>query len=185
MPGLVPVAAQNVTPVTPAPAEAPGAAGRSDPQSNVTSERKLFEYVAEIQAQSLMAGKAGHLANPAALGGETLRLLQGYFDRAGKFQDTTSKKVHFMSDDKGQAAAAAKDDGPPVHAGPARQQLEPAAPGAGGAGAVSGVQPVADAELDRTVEILMQVLSFAVETNLVASGSGSISRSVNTLLRGQ
>jgi hypothetical protein len=47
------------------------------------------------------------------------------------------------------------------------------------------VQPVADAELDRTVEILMQVLSFAVETNLVASGSGSISRSVNTLLRGQ
>jgi hypothetical protein len=184
MPGLVPVAAQNVTPVTPAPAEAPGAAGRSDPQQgNVTSERKLFEYVAEIQAQSLMAGKAGHLANPAALGGETLRLLQGYFDRAGKVQDMTSKKVHFMSDDKSQAAAAAKDDGPPVHAGPARQQLEPAVPSAGGA--VSGVQPVADAELDRTVEILMQVLSFAVETNLVASGSGSISRSVNTLLRGQ
>lgn len=184
MPGLVPVAAQNAAPLTPAPAEAPGAAGRSDPQSNVTSERKLFEYVAEIQAQSLMAGKAGHLANPAALGGETLRLLQGYFDRAGKVQDLTSKKVQFMSDDKGQAAAAAKDDGPPVHAGPARQQLEPAMAQSAG-GAVNGVQPVADSELDRTVEILMQVLSFAVETNLVASGSGSISRSVNTLLRGQ
>lgn len=183
MPGLVPVAAQNAAPVTPAPAEAPGTAGRADPQANVTSERKLFEYVAEIQAQSLLAGKAGHLANPAALGGETLRLLQGYFDRAGKVQDLTSKKVQFMSDDKSQAAGAAKDDGPPVHAGPARQQLEPTGPGAGSA--VGGVQPVADAELDRTVEILMQVLSFAVETNLVASGSGSISRSVNTLLRGQ
>lgn len=182
MPGLVPVAAQNAAPV-PAAAEAAGTTGRSDPQTNVTSERKLFEYVAEIQAQSLMAGKAGQLANPAALGGETMRLLQGFFDRAGKVQDLTSKKVHFMSDDKSQAAAAAKDDGPPVHAGPARQQLEPAAPSPDGS--TSAVQPVAEAELDRTVEILMQVLSFAVETNLVASSSGAISRSVNTLLRGQ
>jgi hypothetical protein len=134
MPGLVPVAAQNATPV-PAAAEAVGQSSRPDAQANVTSERKLFEYVAE------------------------------------------------MSEDKGQAAAAAKDDGPPVHAGPARQQLEPATPAP--SGSTGAVQPVADAELDRTVEILMQVLSFAVETNLVASGSGSISRSVNTLLRGQ
>jgi hypothetical protein len=179
MPGLVPVAAQSA-----APLESAGAAGRPDQQSNVTTERKLFEYVAEIQAQSLMAGKAGQLANPAALGGETLRLLQGYFDRAGKMQDMASKKVSLMSEDKSQGAGAtAKDGEAPVHAGPARQNFEPVqqAPG----GAAGAVQPIADTELDRTVEILMQVLSFAVETNLVASGSGSISRSVNTLLRGQ
>jgi len=158
--------------------------GQFEQQSGPISERKLFEYVAEIQAQSGMSGKAPHLANPAALGGETLRLLQGYFERANKLHDSTSKRVQFMSEDSSRGAASAgNSDLTGLHGGPARQNFEPAERGA--QDGVASVKPVGDADLDRTVDMLMRVLSFAVETNLLASGSGSVSRSVNTLLRGQ
>lgn len=178
MPDLVPVAVSNTM-----PQESVGTTGRSEVAS-FTSERKLSEYVAEIQAQSLAAGKAGLLANPAALGGEAMKLLKGYFDRLNKTENLTSKKVNFMSEDKGQGAdAAAKDNGSPVHGGPARQHFEPTAQTASG-GAVDGIQPMAEPELSRTAEMLLQSLRLASEGSLIASAASGFQRSTNTLLRG-
>jgi hypothetical protein len=179
MPGIVPVAAPN-----PAPVEPTGAVGPYERHTGLTSERKLFEYVAELQAQSMLSGKALQLANPAALGGETLRLMQGYFDRANKLQDMNSKKVQFMGEDSSERAKAPDErDAGDLHAGPASRNFEPAL--GGSQGSAAKVDAIGDTDLDRTVEMLMRVLNFAVETNLVASGSGAVSRSVNTLIRGQ
>lgn len=177
MPGIVPVStAPNTAPVEPA-----GAVGSFEQHSALTSERKLFDYVAEIQAQSLVNGKAPHLANPAALGGETLRLLQGYFDRANKLYGSSSKKVNMMSENSGQIDKSADQN--PLHAGPAHSHLQSAE--ARGQTSTDAIPAVTDSELSRAAEMMLQVLRFGLEVNFISSSAGSMSKSVNTLIRGQ
>jgi hypothetical protein len=68
-----------------------------------------------------------------------------------------------------------------LHGGPARENLEPA-DAYGGASPTVGVSL---AQLHRVEQLALASVNFATETTLVAGGTSQLSRSVNTLLRGQ
>lgn len=163
--------------VAPSQAMTPGAPGGN----TVTAEQTLLDYVARFQAEGL-ASRQG-LANPAALSGEALKALKGYFDRATDLQDSAVRKAQMMSENGSDLVPRSEGEVSTLPGGPARENLEPAA--AQIEASADKVSGISNAELDQTIEALMTVLHYGMETSLIASASHNISRSGNTLLRGQ
>lgn len=167
------------------PIAAPDAFGPTGVAQTTTpmAEQKLLDYLAQYQAQGLQSGR--NMGNPSALSGEALRALNGYFERATNLQEMASRKASAMSEtgDKalvpaqsGQPSAALQTGSPEVLQ-PAHEQtaLEPA----------ESVPPVDEAELERTIEVLLKVMHYSMETGMITTASGNISKSTQTLIRGQ
>jgi hypothetical protein len=145
-------------------------------------EQRLLDYVARYQADGLAQGR--HLGNPAALAGEALKSLKGYFERANALQDNWARKAQGMSENEmgTRSATAGGLQLASLPGGPANERLGPAI-----ARTESGdkIRGISDAELDRTVEALMQVMHYSVETNMITSATHNVSKSVMSLLHGQ
>jgi hypothetical protein len=150
-------------------------------QGGPTSEQKLLDYIARFQAEGL--ARAQHLANPAAMSGEALKALNGYFERATALQDAAARKVHVMSEQGDGLLSGGSKELATLPGGPARERLEPAVHRAGAPG--QKVEAISDAELNRAVDALMEVLRYSMDTAMVTTATNNISKSATTLTRGQ
>lgn len=155
------------------------AALESPPVPSSVSERPLVDFVS-----SLHHGPAD-LANPTALASELFGSLRGYFERAQNFEKTPRMAQNACADGNYGAGitptSVAGDPRSDLHGGPAREKLEPA-------DAYGGVSPaigVSLAHLRRVEELALASVNFATETTLLSGGTAQLSRSVNTLLKGQ
>jgi len=169
-----------VNPVTPQSVAVPNAAS-ADPQSApLTREQTLLDYIAQHQAEGL--AKSQHLGNPAALSGEALKSLKGYFERATALQESSARKAHVMSENGEGILANGGTQLATLPNGPASSQIEPAM---GKTDSTEKVASISDTQLERTVDALMQVMRFGVETNFITSATHNASKSVTTLIHGQ
>lgn len=169
-----------VAPQTPVPLQSAADAVSPLPQNGLTAEQRLLDYIARFQAEGLARGQ--HLGNPAAMSGEALKSLKGYFERATALQDRASGKVGAMSESADGVMANTESQLPALPGGPARERLEPARNAEGPA---QRVDSISDAELNRTVDALMEVLRYSMETSMITTATGNISKSATTLTRGQ
>jgi len=144
------------------------------------SERPLTDLVA-----SLPASAAPQLANPAALASELFGSLRAYFERVqnpGKVSRTAQSSSADRSNGVGVTLTSlGGDPRMDLHGGPARDVLD-------SVDAYGGLPPAARiglAQLQRAEELALASMNLSTETTLVAGGAQGLSRSVNTLLRGQ
>ena len=171
----------TVNPVAPQSAALPNPVGVSQQDMPLSFEQKLLDYVSRHQAEGL--ARAQHLANPAALGGEALKSLKGYFERATALQESWARKARIMSEHgDGMRSAGGGLQLASLPGGPASDSMEPVM---GTSSHGEKISRISDAELDRTVEALMQMMNFSVETNMITSATHNVSKSVMTLIHGQ
>ena len=159
------------------PAETAGVAQKDAP----TLEHKLLDYIAQHQAEGLSRGQ--HLGNPAALSGEALKSLKGYFERATALQESAVRKANMMKESgEGVQSATGGMQLASLPSGSAGQRMDPVmAKGAPG----EKIAAVSDTDLDRTVEALMQAMQYNVETTLISTATNNVTKSAMTLLHGQ
>jgi hypothetical protein len=176
MTAVNPVASYNAAAIDPGAAQA-----MTQPGMPAGSEQKLIDYIARFQAHGVQTGNA--LSNPSALGGEALKALKGYFERASSLQDAFTRKAHAMSNDEnGTSASHDGNQLPALQGGRESERSGAAAPNGERIEKVAGVS---DADLDRAVEALMQVMSYSMETSMITTASNNVSKSASTLIRGQ
>jgi hypothetical protein len=171
----VPVVANDVQ-AAPVVANNPQAA----PAAGAHIEQPLFDFVAEMRGNPL--GDASHLANPAALASELFGSLRGYLESGRSLEMATRVSAGDSQDGGGiqmasRTPAGATETG--LHGGPARERLEAVD------GGVSASVGVSLAELRRTMDVALASMNFWSETTLVVHGTGQVSRSTNTLIKGQ
>jgi hypothetical protein len=173
-----------VTPVAPhgaAPMQSQVDAAPSGQNGQMT-EQRLLDYITRFQAEGL--AKAQHLANPAALSGEALKTLNGYFERANALQDSAARKARVMSESSdGMFSNGTAQQLPALPGGPARERLEPAT--RSGNLPAQQVEGVTDAELSRTVDVLVEVMRYGMEASMISTATSNVSKSAMTLTRGQ
>jgi hypothetical protein len=136
-----------------------------------------------MEVQQIATVDGGRFANPSSLASELANSLRGFMERAERISQRISHGAG-----RAEAATVHVVDGANVtftslHAGPARQSLDPAETGTGG---------VRSSEASKEFEFLQQVSDelfedslYRLEAGLIARGAGHISTSVNTLLKGQ
>ena len=149
-------------------------------QNGLTAEQKLLDYIMRFQAQGLSS--AQHLGNPAAISGEALKTLKGYFERATALQDKISNKGKVMSGTGDNGSMLTEAQLPDLPAGPARAPFE----------ATRGIEKVGEkpeslslVELQKVMDVMLEIMHYSLETSMVTSATGNISKSVSTLIRGQ
>jgi hypothetical protein len=169
-------------PVTPSPAAAPPSGETADAAaaSARVPERQIFDYAVELQQAALSDG--GRLANPVALVGDVVEGLRGFFDRARRSSNFT-KEIEHKSHDGLLTTNASTIDEPTLHGGPAQQSLEPI-------GTDYDRPPSSEIDdagelADRLTDEMLNAAFVHVQARLIAAGTGHISGSVNTLLKGQ
>jgi len=149
-------------------------------------EQPLSDFVAQTQGNPL--GDAAHLANPAALASELVGSLRGYLESARSLQMATqelARQVNANATQQGDGGIEMASRTPAgaaetaLHGGPARERLESADRDGGASVGVSLDQ------IRRTMDVALQSMSFTAETTLVVHGTGQVSHSTNTLLKGQ
>jgi hypothetical protein len=162
----------TAVPAVPAGIETP-------PAPSSVTERPLVDFVSSPH------NGPPDLANPAALASELFGSLRGYFERAQTFEKTPRMAESGSADGNDRAgttpASMGGDPRADLHGGPARENLE-RADAYGGASPAVGVSL---AHLRRVEELALASVNFATETTLVSGGTAQLSRSVNTLLKGQ
>jgi hypothetical protein len=152
------------------------------PAAGAHVEQPLSDFIAQMQGNPL--GDAARLANPAALASELVGSLRGYLESARSLQMATRVSAADTQQGGGIETASRTPAGAaerPLHGGPARERLE-AADRDGGVTASVGVSLD---QIRRTMDVALQSMSFTAETTLVVHGSGQVSHSTNTLLKGQ
>ena len=152
------------------------------PAAGAHIEQPLSDFIAQTQGNPL--GDAAHLANPAALASELVGGLRGYLESARSLQMAVRISAADAQQGGGIETASRTPAGAletPLHGGPARERLE-AADRDGGMTASVGVSLD---QIRRTMDVALQSMSFTAETTLVVHGSGQVSHSTNTLLKGQ
>jgi hypothetical protein len=170
------------------PAAASGGADLAPASAPAPTERALMDYIATLQNSP--ASGAAQLANPATLASELFGSLRGYLERARNVE----KAVRSLQSPAGAGEARAGEGvqvalmsvpenprTPDMHGGPARESLEPA-------DASTGTSPGLSTSLDdvqRVMDLALASVRSATETALLTHGAAQISRSVNSLLRGQ
>lgn len=171
-------AATPVSPFAASPTQSPQAMEPS--QNGLTAEQRLIDYIVRFQAQGLAS--AQHLGNPAAISGEALKALKGYFERAAGLQDRLSEKGKGMSSTGDDGAMLTEAQLPDLPAGPARAPFEP----------TSRIEEVGEktenlslVELQRVMDVMLEIMHYSLETSMVTSATGNVSKSVSTLMRGQ
>jgi hypothetical protein len=172
----VPPVAQNGAASLQSPVEAAPPTGGNGPS---VMEQKLLDYMMRFQAEGL--GKAQHLANPAALSGEALKALKGYFERSSAVADSAARKANVMSE-SGDGMLT-NGNLPALSGGPARERLDAASRTSGGP--AEKVEGLTDAELSRTVDALMEVMRYSMETSMITTATNNITKSAMSLTRGQ
>jgi hypothetical protein len=173
----------SVTPVAPsgaAPMQSPADAAPSS-QNGPMTEQRLLDYIMRFQAEGL--AKAQHLANPAAISGEALKALNGYFERATALQENAARKARVMSESSDGMLSSANNPLVPLPGGPAREHLEPAMRPAGMP--AQKVEGITDAELNRAVDALVEVMRYSMETSMITTATNNVTKSAMTLTRGQ
>jgi hypothetical protein len=173
----VPVVANDVQ-AEPVVANNPQAA----PPAGAQIEQPLFDFVADMRGNPL--GDASHLANPAALASELFGSLRGYLESGRSLEMATRMSAGDSQDGGGiqmasRTPAGAAETG--LHGGPARERLEPLDRDGG----VSASVGVSLAQLRRTMDVALASMNFWSETTLVVHGTGQVSHSTNTLIKGQ
>lgn len=169
-----------VNPVAPQSAALPSTVGVAQQDMPLTLEQKLLDYIARNQAEGLAKGE--HLGNPAALGGEALKSLKGYFERTTSLQESWARKARIMTENGEGNLSKGGTQLAVLQSGPASERLEPAmAKGSPG----EKIAGITEADLDRTVEALMQVMRYGMETGMITTATGNVSKSATTLTRGQ
>jgi hypothetical protein len=171
-------------PVSPSVGAAPPSGETADAAgANARSpERQIFDYAIELQQAALNDG--GRLANPAALVSNVVDGLRGFFERARRASQFTKELEHKPHDHVlSMEAAATSEPTAMLHGGPAQQSLEPIG---------TDYDRPASSEIDDTGELadrltdeMLNAAFVRVQATLIAAGTGHISGSVNTLLRGQ
>jgi hypothetical protein len=177
---IPPVTAPVTPPVgaTPTPGETADAAGANAR----LPERQIFDYAIELQQAALNDG--GRLANPAALVSNVVEGLRGFFERARRASQFTKELEHKPHDNLlSTGVATTSEPASMLHGGPARQSLEPIG---------TDYERPASSEIDdngeladRLTDEMLNAAFVRVQATLIAAGTGHISGSVNTLLRGQ
>jgi hypothetical protein len=151
------------------------------PAAGARIEQPLFDFVAQTQGNPL--GDAAHLANPAALVSELVGSLRGYLESARSLQMATRISADDTQQGRGRIEMASRTPAgaaeTPLHGGPARERLESADRDGGASAGLSLDQ------IRRTMDVALQSMSFTAETTLVVHGTGQVSHSTNTLLKGQ
>lgn len=161
---------------------------------SVSMEAQLFEYMAQLQAQSVVTGQSAALANPAMLSGELARYMRGFMERSNVAQDIMYKKLAPQtatsetmepqaSRESGQRYASL--DKGDLHRGPAHEPLS----------RHDGVDAVAERGADaldlnseegkRLMEMVIKVAMFHTEATIVGNGARKIVDDVNMLIKAQ
>jgi hypothetical protein len=142
-----------------------------------------MDYVAALQ--NAPASGAAQFANPATLASELFGSLRGYLERARNVEKAVrTVQSPESTGDGAQVALMSVPDDPrtmDMHGGPARASLEPADAG-------SGVSPglrTSLTDVHRIMDLALASMNSSTETALLTHGAAQISRSVNSLLRGQ
>jgi hypothetical protein len=155
---------------------------QATPAAGSHIEQPLFDFVAQMRGNPL--GDASQLANPGALATELFGSLRGYLERARNLDMATRMSADDTQGgggiDKASATPAAATE-TKLHGGPARERLEPIDRDSGAPAALG----VSVAQLRRTMDVALASMSFWSETTLVVHGTGQVSHSTDTLLRGQ
>ncbi len=176
MDALSPVA-QNRT----MPTETTALAVTSVRENGPITEQRLLDYLMRFQAEGLV--KAQHLANPAAMSGEAIMALKGYFERTSALYDSAARKAQVMNESGDGIMSGGNNQLPALPAGPARERLEPTMSQTGlPAERVAGIT---DAELSRAVNMLVEIMHYGMETAMVTTATNNVSKSAMTLTRGQ
>jgi|EndMetStandDraft_7_1072992.scaffolds.fasta_scaffold26965_4 hypothetical protein len=151
-------------------------------QASLTTERGLFEYLAQQSITSSL-GSGTTLANPSALATQLTRHLRGFMENAAKQAETNGKRVHLMSQSEDtQSAKASHSDLPEVHAGPARQQLAPSETSARRTEATGNIT---DGDYNEIIDALTRSMHLMIGAEAIITGSGNITKAAQTLMRGQ
>lgn len=153
----------------------------SAPNQGLSAQHKLVEYITQLQARG---GGYGHdVANPAALGSEALKLLKGYLERADRLQEMTGARVNKMEENA--VLTPPNEEGlqnAVFTPGPAEQYFKPPAPVGD---KVESIPALSSTDLDRAIQMLSEILSFSTETTFISVATTNVSKSANTLVRGQ
>jgi hypothetical protein len=171
-----PLAPSSVAPSPVAPSN------EAQPNPNALSDHNIFDYAVALEQSAV--GGGGRLANPAALVGEVVENLRGFFKRARRMSksidrtEAASQGGLSAADTWGRSELAST-----LHPGPAQARLDPIGSGFGN----SAVEETDDGpELTRQLtDELFNTALVEIQASLIATGSGRLSNSVNTLLRGQ
>lgn len=151
-------------------------------QASLTTERNLFEYLAQ-QSISNSLGNAATLANPSAIAAQLSRHLRGFMERAAQQGETTGKKVRLMNEADGtHTANLSQTEQPRIHAGPARERLAPSDAPAQRADAVGGVT---NDDYNEIIDALTRSMHLMISAEAIVTGSGNVTKSMQTLMRGQ
>lgn len=170
-------AVNPVAPQSSVPAETVGVAQKEAP----SLEHKLLDYIARHQAEGLAKGQ--QLGNPAALGGEALKSLKGYFERATALQDSAVRKANMKKESvEGAQSATGGLQLTSLPSGPAGQHMDPVMAKSGSGERIASIS---DTDLERTVEALVQSMHYSVETTLISTATNNVTKSAMTLLHGQ
>lgn len=139
---------------------APGQATKTD----------IFDYAADLKDRPPALdtlqpeGKAKYLSNPSVLGDQVLEKMEAFHQR-------WQAKGSLLDGNIGASAGATGGrDG--VLPGPASQSVPSTINGTSTAG-------------DNSVQTLTLVFDYAIETNMISTGTAQFSKAVNTLMRGQ
>lgn len=170
----VPVVASDVQPVAPV-----GNTAQDASLQAASVEQPLSDFVAQMQGNPL--AERADLASPGALASELFGSLRGYLEGARRLE--TAVQTNGVDTPAGAVATASRT--PPgageseLHGGPARERFEPLGRGMA---ASTGVDL---AQLQRTMDLAVRSMGFWSETTLVVHGTGQVSHSTNTLIKGQ
>lgn len=173
--GVLPVALE------PAQSASDQSANALQKSANIV-DRTLVDYVGTFQAQGALGQQIG---NPAAIGSEALRILDGYLQRVSNFRNKTGERVSAMSGNTDNSAGieVAAVDSAGLAPGPAARMLESSSTPSGVQGQ-EGVSSIGGRDVDHAIQMLSEILSFALETTAITSITTNITKSTSTLLRG-
>lgn len=169
-----------VNPIVSQGAAPPQTVGMTPPDQAASLEQKMLDYIAAHQAEGLAKGQ--HLGNPSALAGEALKTLKGYFERATALQESAARKTQAMDTNGDGIGSQGGLQLASLPSGPASERLGQAGP-TGGSG--QKVAAITESDLEHTVEALMKMMHYTVESTMIGSATSNVTKSVMTLIHGQ
>ena len=143
-------------------------------QSGAAAEQQMFDYLVRSHLEAL-AAPAVHMANPAALAGQTLARLRGFIESAHRF-DATLKHKMFRT-----TTAVAIDEPFDLHPGPAWASL-----GLEDDESIGALNPEKAALIaNRITDEFHETIIHQLWVSLVSRCALAVPHDVNTLLKGQ
>lgn len=174
------------SPVSPVVAVPPDRPIHPDPVERHAS----MSFAETAQATLGLKGTGAELANPAKLGAMAVESLKGYSERAQKAQEHLKDLTRRRERVGGAEGASSGDDGAgAMHLGPAREpfisseddlKLISKPQEIGGESRKAGWE-----DFLKQLEAIVISANFRAESLMIATGVGAMTRSINTLIKGQ